>query len=880
MLLGAVVPLCDTRAFLDGLPEKLPAQPGFMHFFGPGGPKALGRQTRERLQWSPTAQVYAAHSALRPHASPLGEVAVERRHDPFHWVLRQFSMDGPVVVRLDVAVLAKDRAVLPLEKKICRIAQGWIGLPVDVPAAERNERVGLQHAGVLLGPVYARATTARRHHGEIRPAWITAGYPCFFVEWSETAETEHFDREELPELVDLAGGLRAGWGEAPSAGPRARILYIAHDGSAVSRGQALALRSRMAAIHAERECLWIILRQIATGRLAPQGKPRPEDTDRVADDSARASASAQSDALQLYLDRSITRLTRIAKDKPSIPDPPPAQEQEVRELRRTGSSFSGALDNELASQNVRGNVRRKAVAWARAESGESAPGPSAAPAPRIGVVLESLPHVRRRAPTLPAGEAQVHSSLAPCGCESVDVGQTVSFLVNLRVGEAAANPGPAGVAGSATVSFDEGVNERRLTAVVTSPHFACPPGEKWDHSFVVRRDAVGDGTWLFRARADGSRPNYSLSVCFFVDAVSVGALTLDLPRRGAGAISPSTGRIALPRPAPSRLTVRITNEASTTRVTWFSPVAGAWSDTCDLTINIDNHLSDLGAPRHQHLDKFRSYCKPFRLCLPQDLVDEIDNDSTPERGLVILSSATLVPFELMPVDRGKTLLGMSRPISRWPIQQQRASVGPSAGDLQVQKVGCIRPIYTKSPLPSAAAEEKDLEERFGPLALANNRAQLDALLAQSDVDLLHFAGHAQHNPALLKFGDAEEALAPDAFYGAELTERAPAPFFFVNGCEAGLARSGMLPTLGNMMEVLIKCKFAGAIAPLIMVDSAAARDAAQVFYTASSEGKSVGEAVQAIHALAEQQPERAGTFLSYVAYAPPDLHLRFRPRSG
>jgi hypothetical protein len=196
----------------------------------------------------------------------------------------------------------------------------------------------------------------------------------------------------------------------------------------------------------------------------------------------------------------------------------------------------------------------------------------------------------------------------------------------------------------------------------------------------------------------------------------------------------------------------------------------------------------------------------------------------------------------------------------------------------VQNVGCIRPSYKKNPLPSAAEEEQDLVHFFGPLSLANDRPQLDKLLGQTDIDLLHSRA-MQHNPASLRLGDTEEPLQPEAFYGKGLTTRPPSPFFFVNGCEAGLGRTGVLPTRGNMLETLLACKLVGAVALLIIVDCEAARDAPRALYAASIAGRSVGEAVQAIHALAKTQPNKAGTFLSYVAYAPPHLHLRFRLRS-
>jgi hypothetical protein len=904
MRLGAIIPLCDARTFLGEEPGRLPAGESFLHFFGSSAPRSARAPKRD----GPPARTYGARSALRPKASPL---AVACDIDPFHWVRRQITVEDPVVVRLDLGLLAHDLRVIALERKIKRIVDGWVRLPVGIPATGERGRIELQHTGVLLGAVYAHATTARRRHHEVRPAWITAGHPCFLVEWSvaEQLDSKRLETESLPELVPFREGLLVGWGVVPSAGPRARILYIARQGGPAAREAARALRNDIAAFHAQRECLWIILRQIASGRLAPPGKPRLESTgDPVLGRGNSRLASPQSDALQAYLNRAISEVKRLAACVPPFPSAlrSPARE-EVSELRREGALFSDALDRELTSQNVRGNIRRKAVTWVRSETGE--PAPEAEEPGREFLVAESdlfarecdlykagdrlpdecgeaiavevaPPHASHIEAVSPpdAADVLVRASLGSCGRESVDAGETVSFLLSLSSDGEPLDPGPAGARGKATVHFPAGVTERRLAAVATSPHFVCPRDEKWDHCLMVRRDGVQNGLWQFRAQAYGDRPGYSLSVCFFADAQPVGTLTIELPRRSAGTIAPSTRMIPLPAPGPSRLTVRITNEARMTQLAWFSPVEGEWQKPFPLGFNVDDCLSDLGAPDHQRLDQMRSYCVPFRLSLPPDFLQAIESDASPERGLMVMSAATLMPFELLPIDRGRTVLGMARPVARWPLLGEK-NRSLAITELDVRKVGCIRPEYKKDPLPSAADEESDLGRRFTSMAVARTRPELDALLAQTDIDLLHFAGHAQHNPALLKLGDSGDSIKPEAFYGRGLTGRIPSPFFFVNGCEAGLGRSGILPARGNMMETLLACDFVGAVAPLIVVDSPAARDAANAFYAAAEVGKSVAEAVQAIHRLAEQQPEKAGTFLSYVAYAPPDLHLRFRPAS-
>ena len=85
--------------------------------------------------------------------------------------------------------------------------------------------------------------------------------------------------------------------------------------------------------------------------------------------------------------------------------------------------------------------------------------------------------------------------------------------------------------------------------------------------------------------------------------------------------------------------------------------------------------------------------------------------------------------------------------------------------------------------------------------------------------------------------------------------------------------------LGDFAQTLLRLGFSGVVAPGIEVNTEAARNAAETFYEAViTQNKTAPEAVQEIHALVNKQKtteEHKATYLSYLAFAPATLRLRF-----
>ena len=380
MLLTAIFPLCDTRSFLAEDTGRISSR-GFLPargLFLPGfGAISAGRPRRG----APGGLVCLARRAFRP----AGPASLGGK--PIRWVWREVWDHGDAVVHFDVGIGARLGQPGMAGRWLAALVEEWTRLLVDIPAARRSKPVELRHAGLLLAPAYVQATTLRSHRVEVRQSWVAAGDPCFFVEWSDG---EQLDMRGMPSLVPVGKGVRIAWCELPSAGPRALVGYLAHDGSRSGLSWAGKLRGELAALHIERECLWATLGQIACGRLAPPGKPRllPPDatsgsapvlSDAPAEPAASAPGAEEppptdwpaSNALQRYLNDATSLLTRRSQTLPFPSLVGVVEPNQAEASRKDGARFSTALDRALSDLNVRGNVRRKVAGWVSHEVGES-----------------------------------------------------------------------------------------------------------------------------------------------------------------------------------------------------------------------------------------------------------------------------------------------------------------------------------------------------------------------------------------------------------------------------------------------------------------------------------------------------------------------------
>jgi hypothetical protein len=897
MFLSAVFPICDLRGLQPGEGAGLrPTE--FVPWFGPV--RSAGNQARTRGAPG-DSRLVAAGNALKLLSWPLGE-----KPGPFRCLFRDLVADGEVVRRFDLAVGTRtdERHALPVIETLVR---GFAGSQVAVPERSRTRRLDLVHAGIALARAYAEATTRAPDRPQLGPDLVVAADPAFFVVWSEG---EGLSERGLPPLSPVPGSpsLLAGRAPLTEAGPTSCVWYVKQLGDRVSL--ASELRADLADLWAHRACLRAALQRVADGRLSPPPNPPEQRRPGV------APAPTASNRLQGWLDAAVALVDRRQRKVPVSTAPLrfAGAESEARDLSPSiaggaGVPEIGALAAALAKLEVRRNLARKVTDWALrdATTGEAVrlfakPPPENKHGPQPPFWSFSAPITRGgnegvgpdepdpndvlvHLPTeVPQRDLQgtLHTTLSARGRELVEPGDRVAFDVHLSLDEALPHPGPAGATGAFPVTIPAGVNERRLHLSASSRDFAPLARENWSKTVLLRRDGPSPGLWSFEGVALGDRASYTFSVSFVLDDEPAGTLTVTLGRRGAAlAASVSTRSDASlsfgeTSQTPVSVMIDIVYEGNVPVVKWKFP-SGDGGRPWEIRFDTTDHWNALGAPQYQPYPELRGFSRRLGAEMDQDLFEQLRK----ARGgaVLVVSPLPLFPFELVPLGRKEPFLGTECSVARWTSLPDVRP--PTARDLLVKKAVCIRPDYTDRPLPSAAEEETKLGARLPGLLHVGKRAELETLLdgdsPYEDVTLVHFAGHAEDNPPKLRLA-GESPLLPSDFWQSPLAERHP--FLFVNGCRAGMAHSGLPPSLGNMIEVLLKSKLAGVVAPFITVDSRAASRAADAFYAAALGGKTIAEAVREIRRLAEVDPAHAATYLSYLSYVTPGLRLvRQEPQS-
>jgi CHAT domain-containing protein len=119
------------------------------------------------------------------------------------------------------------------------------------------------------------------------------------------------------------------------------------------------------------------------------------------------------------------------------------------------------------------------------------------------------------------------------------------------------------------------------------------------------------------------------------------------------------------------------------------------------------------------------------------------------------------------------------------------------------------------------------------------------VLQRSDIQILHFSGHGDYDPA---FADLNSILLEDGDFEAFRLQGTPLglkahPILYLNACSAG--KSGV--AVGRMGGFAAKCLSSGCsgiIAPYWPINDARAADFSIALYTKLNQGRAVGEALQ------------------------------------
>jgi hypothetical protein len=422
------------------------------------------------------------------------------------------------------------------------------------------------------------------------------------------------------------------------------------------------------------------------------------------------------------------------------------------------------------------------------------------------------------------------------------------------------------------LNFPDNKDSIQVHAQVSSTDFARPTGESWSQTFTVDRQLnLNPGNWHFKAVPVGQRARYSISVQFSAEGNPLGILAAAMAAMGAGGAPPrfTVTPLNLPTESGARVLVDVTQYPGV-----FSEFhvyvdgahyAGPMPCSTDLSVYFDQ------LEQAQTCDDIQAVSYGLAIDLPAQLREVLEKFSG--QSTLFNSESPTAPFELLqlnPRENGP-MMGIERPVSRWIPGAGKPDTGP----LKINYAACIRPAYTTNPLPSAGYEEDFLSERLAErIVPVRTSTDFDALLNRDNVELIHFAGHADGNPAHLKLENAN--VKPASFHPSKPLLRARKPFFFINGCRAGSGNAIVPAVLGNFAKALLTSGFSCVVAPHVYVDSNAALLAATTFYEAVLSGSAIDEALRKIRerSLDKSTPNnQRASLLSYLAFTPVGFKL-------
>jgi hypothetical protein len=470
----------------------------------------------------------------------------------------------------------------------------------------------------------------------------------------------------------------------------------------------------------------------------------------------------------------------------------------------------------------------------------------------------------------PAFEGTIYARLATRDGFELAPDQIAEYTIELNA------VAPDGVAAALALRFPAGRDRVDLWAEVSSGELAPPAGEAWMKSFSIDRDfRATPSHWSFRARAIGDRPRYAFTVTFHALGVVVGRIAFAALRRRAvtGMEAPRAGDavIGLPADAGAKVLISLTRQARDGQVIRVYEEGALALPEAALEVDAGIFFQRLQQARGA--EEIDEIAWGLRAELPDSVGGFLDAGGRAGTSTLIVSGGRVAPFELLqlrPAQDGP-MLGVERPVARWELD----CAMPAAQGGVARRCAAIRSLDW----PSLEAQEQALAAHFEEVIPVRSKAELAQVLERSDVDVLHFMGHANDNPAQIVVGD--EAVTPGAFRPSRplLSERHP--LFFINGCR-GAAGGGRVPAVyGNPARALLKSGFGAVVGATIEIEAAASRAAAETFYAALAEGETVVEATRRVRArafAAETPAEHRASFLGFVAFAPCGLKMTVRRR--
>jgi hypothetical protein len=281
-------PLADSRIFLPHTQTRqlpVPEWPSptpdveFVRFFG--GVKIRKRGGLEVLGGEDT--ICEAKRALRFAQSPIYDDGDSDLKVQFR-TYRRFYFDGYVVGKFEVSLAnLKPYRVdsFNLSKKQTReIVNYFLGLNVHVRDAQNPadmKMVNLAHIGSHLAQLYAAASSSLESPQAVEPWWVRPGTPLLFLEYNKLRENLQLPYWIKPMTLPEDYGLQLAYCLVPYQGQNIRMWILGLNSGAVDLNKARSLRLCLLRLHAEHECLRLILNNIKRKRIVVT--PRTELSD-------------------------------------------------------------------------------------------------------------------------------------------------------------------------------------------------------------------------------------------------------------------------------------------------------------------------------------------------------------------------------------------------------------------------------------------------------------------------------------------------------------------------------------------------------------------------------------------------------------------------
>lgn len=304
MLIVAQFPLADSRPFLEA-PSPITHRLPFPSWPLPRANREFVRGSgivRERRRggidtWPGEEAYCMAHRALK-FPPRLDNIRLNDATDniSFLCAFRRYYSDGSAVSRVEIGLktLINNRHFdYAINASRClTIIENYLSIPVRVylPGREWIWRELVNASDALAGH-YLFATTERvkEHFPEVESWWIGAGQPLLLVEY-QAGEIVQLPRTCRSVEIDYPPRARIHHSRLEFRGKRFGIWWVRNDRQ--QKDLLRRLRLNLFRLHAERECLKQVLRNIDIGRIAPDAH------------------TEKSDWLQQYLDNALNLLNK------------------------------------------------------------------------------------------------------------------------------------------------------------------------------------------------------------------------------------------------------------------------------------------------------------------------------------------------------------------------------------------------------------------------------------------------------------------------------------------------------------------------------------------------------------------------------------------